>query len=346
MSWLPPPLRYAYISPAGLANLRHYKYHCVDRSLVAYYVGQPFWNWCVTLLPSWMAPNLVTLVGLCCMLLSYAVVAFHLPRCTGILPPWACVLAAVCTFAYQTLDAIDGKQARRTGSSSPLGELFDHGCDAVTTAVMSMALAATADMGGGVHGLEGVEGAVLLAVLLAGFIVFYLAQWEEYHTDVMTLGYFGVTELHLLVALLYLWTAVMGGAWWRDGPRLLGVLRPTHVLAAASLLGSLSTAATSAVQVAIFYARKQSHSHTRSAEHAALYARRRAALWWHLVPMVVLVGSAILWTTSSPQRILASHPHVFAMVLGFCFSYVVVRYRKNSFLSVSIAHGLSRAVWW
>lgn len=27
----------------------------------------------------------------------------------------------------QTLDAIDGKQARRTGSSSPLGELFDHG---------------------------------------------------------------------------------------------------------------------------------------------------------------------------------------------------------------------------
>jgi phosphatidylglycerophosphate synthase len=28
---------------------------------------------------------------------------------------------------YQTLDAIDGKQARRTGTSSPLGELFDHG---------------------------------------------------------------------------------------------------------------------------------------------------------------------------------------------------------------------------
>lgn len=28
---------------------------------------------------------------------------------------------------YQSLDAIDGKQARRTGSSGPLGELFDHG---------------------------------------------------------------------------------------------------------------------------------------------------------------------------------------------------------------------------
>jgi len=27
------------------------------------------------------------------------------------------------------LDAMDGKQARRTKSSSPLGQLFDHGCD-------------------------------------------------------------------------------------------------------------------------------------------------------------------------------------------------------------------------
>ncbi len=33
------------------------------------------------------------------------------------------------------MDAIDGKQARRTGSSSPLGELFDHGCDALSIGV-------------------------------------------------------------------------------------------------------------------------------------------------------------------------------------------------------------------
>ncbi len=28
---------------------------------------------------------------------------------------------------YLNFDAIDGKQARRTGTSGPLGELFDHG---------------------------------------------------------------------------------------------------------------------------------------------------------------------------------------------------------------------------
>jgi phosphatidylglycerophosphate synthase len=39
---------------------------------------------------------------------------------------------ALGLFIYQSLDAIDGKQARRTNSQSPLGELFDHGCDSVS----------------------------------------------------------------------------------------------------------------------------------------------------------------------------------------------------------------------
>jgi ethanolaminephosphotransferase len=32
-----------------------------------------------------------------------------------------------------TLDGIDGKQARRTGTSTPLGELFDHGLDSYSS---------------------------------------------------------------------------------------------------------------------------------------------------------------------------------------------------------------------
>ena len=48
-------------------------------------------------------------------------------------PLWAYLLCAVGLFIYQSLDAIDGKQARRTNSSTPLGELFDHGCDSLST---------------------------------------------------------------------------------------------------------------------------------------------------------------------------------------------------------------------
>ena len=42
------------------------------------------------------------------------------------------LFTALGLFIYQSLDAIDGKQARRTNSASPLGELFDHGCDSVS----------------------------------------------------------------------------------------------------------------------------------------------------------------------------------------------------------------------
>ncbi|TYI83488.1 hypothetical protein E1A91_D05G296300v1 [Gossypium mustelinum] len=50
-------------------------------------------------------------------------------------------------FLYQTFDAVDWKQARRTNSSSPLGELFDHGCDALACAFETMAFGSTAMCG-------------------------------------------------------------------------------------------------------------------------------------------------------------------------------------------------------
>lgn len=48
------------------------------------------------------------------------------------------MLSALGLFFYQSLDAIDGKQSRRTNSSSPLGEIFDHGCDAFSTGALSL----------------------------------------------------------------------------------------------------------------------------------------------------------------------------------------------------------------
>lgn len=48
----------------------------------------------------------------------------------GVGPSWMYALSGVAILMYANLDSLDGKQARRTGSSSPLGQLFDHGVDA------------------------------------------------------------------------------------------------------------------------------------------------------------------------------------------------------------------------
>jgi hypothetical protein len=51
----------------------------------------------------------------------------HAPSLVGEAPRWLYLATAASVVAYVNLDCMDGKQARRTGSSSPLGQLFDHG---------------------------------------------------------------------------------------------------------------------------------------------------------------------------------------------------------------------------
>lgn len=79
--------------------------------------------------PLWVAPNLITLVGWLFVIASYINMLFYDYTFRENIPSYCFFFAAFCSLFYSTLDAIDGKQARRTKSSSPLGQLFDHGCD-------------------------------------------------------------------------------------------------------------------------------------------------------------------------------------------------------------------------
>jgi ethanolaminephosphotransferase len=69
----------------------------------------------------------VTLSGFAFIVLSYLLTYLYVPTLVGVAPSWVYYVCALNLFVYQTMDALDGKQARRTQSSSPLGELFDHG---------------------------------------------------------------------------------------------------------------------------------------------------------------------------------------------------------------------------
>jgi phosphatidylglycerophosphate synthase len=80
-----------------------------------------------------VAPNILTLAALG---FSFAACCLYLPfdgTMQQEFPAWTYYFSVFALLMYQTLDAVDGKQARRTGSSSPLGQLFDHGCDAINT---------------------------------------------------------------------------------------------------------------------------------------------------------------------------------------------------------------------
>lgn len=67
------------------------------------------------------------------------------------LPDWVYLYFGLCVFLGQTFDAIDGKHARNTKRGSPLGQLMDHGCDALTNSCHSLFLGASWMMGRSPH---------------------------------------------------------------------------------------------------------------------------------------------------------------------------------------------------
>jgi hypothetical protein len=112
----PGGYRYRVIGARGRGALLKYKYTAVDRSLIAPYF-QPFWTWVVTLIPTSVAPNLITTSGLALVVASSAVAWAYSPTLDTPLPTWVLLAHAGLVFTYQTLDAVDGKQARRTGQT-------------------------------------------------------------------------------------------------------------------------------------------------------------------------------------------------------------------------------------
>jgi len=202
----------AYIPKHALAGLRNYKYKGVDKSLLSNYVLNPFWTWFVTLWPEWVAPNMITLSGLAIILLNFATLLFYDPTylaeksgATG--PPnWVYFTWAIGLFLYQTLDAIDGKQARRTGMAGPLGEMFDHGCDALNTTLSVILACRALNLG---------RSWWTFASQVGTLANFYLTTWEEYHTGQLYLGVFsGPVEGILMVVAIYVITGFYGPTFW------------------------------------------------------------------------------------------------------------------------------------
>lgn len=79
-------------------------------------------------------------------------------------------------------DGVDGKQARRTNSSTPLGELFDHGLDSWSCVYFVVTVYSIFG-----RGPSGVSVFVLYLLLWVVLFSFILSHWEKYNTGVLFL---------------------------------------------------------------------------------------------------------------------------------------------------------------
>ncbi|KAG2364834.1 hypothetical protein BDR07DRAFT_1450115 [Suillus spraguei] len=196
-----------YLSLPALKNLKNIP---IKVSLVSRFLLTPYWNWFIKLFPLNIAPNTITLLGLCIVAFNVITLLYYDPLyltekdgATGP-PQWIYFTWAIGLFMYQSLDAVDGKQARRTGMAGPLGEMFDHGLRAL---VLEVVLASRA--------LNLGRSWWTVASQIATLANFYLTTWEEYHTGTLYLGPFsGPVEGILMIVIIYVITGIFGPTFW------------------------------------------------------------------------------------------------------------------------------------
>ncbi|XP_012172779.1 cholinephosphotransferase 1 isoform X4 [Bombus pascuorum] len=193
------------LSPGQLKRLSEHKYSCTTNSLLDGFL-QPWWDWLVSKVPLWLAPNLITIVGLIVNIATTLILVYYSPDAKTEAPRWACFLCALGLFIYQSLDAIDGKQARRTGTSTPLGELFDHGCDSISTVFIALSACIAVQLG--------YYPTWMFFQCFCAMTLFYCAHWQTYVSGSLRFGKVDVTEAQFTIIMIHLISAIFGPQIW------------------------------------------------------------------------------------------------------------------------------------
>ncbi|KAF2674730.1 Choline/ethanolaminephosphotransferase [Microthyrium microscopicum] len=301
------------LTDEALSHLKTYKYSSVDLSPLSHYVLRHYWNAVVEFLPMWLAPNMVTLIGFMFILGNVALMELFIPDLKGPGPSWVYWSFGLGVWMYSTMDNIDGKQARRTGTSSPLGELFDHGIDSLNCTLAS--LLETTAMGFGATPIGAFTA-------LIPTLPMYFSTWETYHTHTLYLGYFnGPTEGLLIASLMMIASGIYGPQFWQTPiasqypsvSMILGSTTSIRDLFVPIVFGTFLIAHLPACVHNVHKARKEKNLPTLP-----------LLLEW--IPIVVFTLSSMAWLGSSYSFLLKdNHLTLFCLTMSLVFGRMTTK---------------------
>eukprot|EP01114_Cavostelium_apophysatum_P023706 TRINITY_DN9019_c0_g1_i1.p1 TRINITY_DN9019_c0_g1~~TRINITY_DN9019_c0_g1_i1.p1 ORF type:complete len:417 (+),score=63.87 TRINITY_DN9019_c0_g1_i1:63-1253(+) len=302
--------KYKYLSAGSLISLAKHKYSGKDDSILYNLVFTHVLDYVVAhFVPSWLAPNLITLIGTCTLILNLGIVSYYIPGLEAgpNTPSWICLLSAFCCFWYQMLDNMDGKQARKTGNNTPLGELFDHGCDSLVVMIQSLIVASIASFG---------VSWLFISQIILTWMLFWMSTWEAYHTGVLYLGPINGPQegLHSIQAMLVFAYFVGPGFWTRDWKDVANVhvsWLPSVPINAVFVLLSMIPLILTAIGIV-----RRVLKHVRSEQKSVATALS------HLVFFGIFASCVALWFRNSPT-LWQQHPKLIVFTIGLSFGEMV-----------------------
>lgn len=173
-----------------ITYLHNWKYDVVDDS-ISTKIFTPFWNYILNWLPLWLAPNVITVAGMIAVIVTYLGVYVYGEKYSTVVY----LLAFLGVMTFHTLDALDGKQARRTGTSSPVGELLDHTCDQITGLCLTLTSC---------HALGLNNPATMVFAVLTGQLIFFYVHFTALIEHRVYFPPVGPIDLFLLACLLFI----------------------------------------------------------------------------------------------------------------------------------------------
>ena len=195
------------LTEENLENMNKFKYKYTNDSILYNKCMSPCLNKVVNYIPNTIAPNLITFFSLMCNIIAFIIsvldggfdFSHQLKKST-------CFIIGLTQILYQILDNIDGKQARRTGNSTPFGMLMDHGCDTFTNIFTAYNMSRLL--------LVGNEDFFSYSVFFGLLVGFYMMTYEDYKIGEM---YFppinGADEGNFVVFLIGIGCGFFGQDW-------------------------------------------------------------------------------------------------------------------------------------
>ena len=310
--------RYSYLTANARANLlKGYHYEGSDASLFSMLL-QPFWEASARLIPTHTAPNLITALGFIGSVIAYFTMIYYNPTLNNgtTTPSWVYYLCAFLLFYYQTIDAVDGKHARNTKSSSAMGELFDHGLDALNCLLQVTIIVATLQLGPTMYSC------ICVFVM---YITSYLVIWEDYVTDELRFGMLNSpTEALLAAAGLLVFTGLVGGRIWTE-TYIFGIALQQIIVGACLLMG-ISVVYDS---LKIVLTKAKSQKIHRAVEIGGSQGAINA-----LVPFFGTVLLFVIYSFVAPE-LYTLYPITFLSTYGLLGSYMQVCYCYYSFVIIN-----------